>query len=68
MAVVNLKLIRTNQGFSQLELASCAKVSLNAVYRLETANSQDTLDNLKIGTVRKIARALDVKVSVVLGF
>ncbi len=58
---MKLKRLRAEKGLTQQQLASLAKVSLGYVARLETGHYDP-----KLSTLRKLAKALGVPVTVLL--
>ena len=54
----NIKRFRQDKGFSQDKLSKLADLSLNTVVKIEL----DESPNPTIGTIQRIAKALDVSV------
>lgn len=59
---MNLKRVRTKRQMSQAELAAKAKISRGYLIRLENARQDPTL-----GTLERLAKALGVPVTELLG-
>ncbi len=58
MYLKNLAKKRKQKGWSQEKLAAAANVSYNTIIKIERGG----IDNPKIGTVIKLAKALSIKV------
>jgi len=54
----NIKKVRNKKGVSQDRLSKMADVAYNTIIKIESG----TIQNPTIGTLAKIAKALDVKV------
>ena len=59
MDISKIATFRQNKKFSQEELAEKSGVSRGIISQLETGKAKE----VKLGTLRKIAKALDVKVT-----
>lgn len=52
--------LRTEAGMSQNQLAVFSGLSIHTIRKVERASSHEALDRVGVGTLRAIARALEV--------
>lgn len=56
---MNLKIERVKRGISQTKLSQISNVGLTTIVKIEKGD----IDNIKVGTLRKISKALGVPVT-----
>jgi len=61
--MTNCRLLRQAAGLSQTQLAAVSLTSLGTISRLENAATTQDLDHFRVGTLRRVALALDTDIT-----